>query len=202
MSRTLFRIIVVLAFAGFARTSALAGDPQKPASPLQEIYACAQISDNAKRLACYDAATGRLQEAEKAGEIVAVHTQALRSIRKEAFGFNLPSLPKLHLPFLSKSKKANALADADSKEGRIIKQKKSGEIANVEYQVDHIVSRPYGKHLFYLANGQVWEQTDSKHIVYPKHDKSLRVQIRKAAMGSYLLRINGKGRAIRVKRRE
>ncbi len=177
---------------------AMAGEKTE-VSPLQGIYACTEIRDDAKRLACYDAAAGRLRKAETSGEIVAVHSKELRSIRKEAFGFNLPSLPKLHLPFISKTGSATK---ADLTEGHIIKQKKSGEISNVEYAVDHIAVKGYGTHWFYLKNGQVWVQTDSKRVTYPKHSKDLKVQIRKASMGSYLLRINGKGRAIRVRRRE
>ena len=45
---------------------------QSTSSPnsLSEIYACADIADSTARLACYDASVGRLETAEKSGDIV------------------------------------------------------------------------------------------------------------------------------------
>jgi hypothetical protein len=180
--------------------SVRAGDDEKNASPLAAIYQCAAIDDEAKRLTCYDDAVGRLKQAESAGEIVAAKSKDLRSIRKEAFGFNLPSLPKLHLPFIKKRKDGEVREDENLKDGEILKQRDDGEILSVAYAVDHITVKRSGAHWFYLTNGQVWVQTDRNRLSYPKRDKNLKVQIRKAAMGSYFLRINGKGRAIRVRR--
>jgi len=53
-----------------------------------------------------------------------------------------------------------------------------------------------------MTNGQVWEQTDSIDVRIPKvrNGKSNTVKISKASLGSFFLRVNGKGSAIRVRR--
>ena len=181
--------------------SAVAADKPAP-TPLSDIYACTEITDNSRRLACYDAAAGKLRAAEKVGEFVAVKREDIKTIKKEAFGFNMPSLPKLKLFFLKGKKAENAFAQVDtSKKGSVIlEQDKNGEISKVEYGIDHIVTKAYGVHWFYLKNGQVWKQIDSLGVRYSKKNKNLMAQIRTASMGTYFLRINGRGRAIRVKR--
>ena len=44
------------------------------------------------RLACFDAAAARLDEAEKKGDIVVVDRRQAQEVRRQAFGFTLPSL--------------------------------------------------------------------------------------------------------------
>ncbi len=60
----------------------------------------------------------------------------------------------------------------------------------------------YKKLRVYLKNGQVWEQTDSVQITPPRISKSRTpfAKITKASMGSHFLRVNGKSRAIKVRR--
>lgn len=60
----------------------------------------------------------------------------------------------------------------------------------------------YEKTRFYMKNGQIWEQADNYRIRVPKtkQGKPNVAEIKKAALGSFLLRINGKGRAIRIRR--
>ena len=58
----------------------------------------------------------------------------------------------------------------------------------------------YNTTVFYMENGQVWRQSDTTAVNVPNGDEGNIAQIRQGAMGSYLLRINGRGRAIRVRR--
>ena len=53
-----------------------------------------------------------------------------------------------------------------------------------------------------MTNGQVWEQIGTTKLRIPKvkNGVSNTAEIRKAAIGSYLLQINGEGSAVRVKR--
>ncbi|PHS24552.1 MAG: hypothetical protein COA84_09230 [Robiginitomaculum sp.] len=176
------------------------GADQKTTTPLSNIYTCIDITDDAARLVCYDAAAGRLRVAEKAGEFVAVESKDILNIKKDAFGFSLPSLPKLKLPTL-RGRSVNALADADNGAGQILAQSDAGEINKVEYIVDRIEKFGYNSHLFYLKNGQVWKQKGEEIFSYSKSIKPTTVVIRRASLGSFLLRVNGKGRAIRVVRR-
>jgi len=60
----------------------------------------------------------------------------------------------------------------------------------------------YKKTRFFFDNGQVWEQTDGSKIRIPKVRNSVAntAIISKASLGSFLLRVNGKGSAVRVRR--
>ncbi len=201
MTRYFILLTSTIYFLG--ATIALGAVDKSTSSPLQSIYDCSAIEDNAKRLTCYDDVAGQLREAETAGEIVAVTSKDIKSLEKEAFGFNLPSLPKLRLPFFNKGnsqKGEGVLENNDEKTGNILAQSKDGDIANIEFEIDRIVKRDHEVYWFYLTNGQVWKSIDGKHVFYSKHQKPIVAQIRKAAMSSFLLRINGKGRAIRVVR--
>ena len=53
-----------------------------------------------------------------------------------------------------------------------------------------------------MTNGQVWEQTDRTNVRIPKvrDGKTNNAEISKASLGSFFLRVNGKGSAIRVRR--
>ena len=55
---------------------------------------------------------------------------------------------------------------------------------------------------FFMANGQVWEQTDGNKVRIPKvrNEELNTADISKASLGSFFLRVNGKGAAIRVRR--
>src|SRR5262245_40795558 len=93
------RLVVagVVGFWALALTIGTAAAQTAPAAPgaLDSVYACRSIQTEAERLACYDAAVGRLQQAQTSGDIVAVDRQQAQQIRREAFGFQLPSLPQL-----------------------------------------------------------------------------------------------------------
>ncbi len=57
-----------------------------------------------------------------------------------------------------------------------------------------------GNTFFKLANGQIWRQIDSDHFVVRLEDP--RVTIRRAALGSYLLSVEGYNSSVRVRRVE
>lgn len=194
------RHLLLISCAAFFLGTISAEAADKPAStPLSGIYACTEIADNMARLACYDAAAGKLRKAESSGEFVAVESKDILNIKRDAFGFRLPSLPKLKLPSLG-GKRADAFANADTDAGQIIEQTDAGEVNKVIYTVDHITEKNYDTHWFYLTNGQIWRQTDGKKFTYSKKIKPTTIVIRRASLGSFLMRINGKGRAIRVVR--
>jgi len=67
-------------------------------------------------------------------------------------------------------------------------------------RIEGIRTVGYGTSVFYMENGQVWKQTDDGRVRVPRNQDDLTAEIRRGAMSSYLLRINGEGRAIRVER--
>ena len=199
------------------------------AAPLDPVYACAEIEGASERLACYDAAVGRLQEAEASGELTTVLRSEVEAVERVAFGFNLPALPRLKDLFGGgdKSSKSVQPPKRDALTAPVIKRGSaaiSTREAEMSQSLSKAVLRPskeikevrelvlglrstkeFGgskKTRFYLDNGQVWDQQGSRRVRIPKEKNSRKntVEIRKAALGSYLLRVNGEGAAIRVRR--
>ena len=139
------------------------------------VYACASVDEDAERLACYDAAVGRLKEAEEAGEITTVTREQVEEVQRDSFGFSIPSLPSIAMPRLGGG-------DAE-------------EIEEVTYAVTDLDRNGYGKVTVTLENGQVWRPTDSERTPLSA-DEAL---IKRAAFGSFMMKLDG-GRAFRVER--
>ena len=138
-----------------------------------DVYACKDISTDAERLACYDAAVGRLKAAEDAGEVKTFTRKEVEEVKRDSFGFSIPSLPKL------------AFGGSDDAE----------DLKRVDQPVK-TVGGTRGALRVTLENGQVWVQTDDKGIS-PRNQKEARIY--EAALGSYKMKLDG-GLAFRVER--
>lgn len=91
-----------------------------------------------------------------------------------------------------------APATADSSNGvQVVERDNDGGVERVVMVIDRIEQYSYNKYLFHMDNGQVWRQLDTLRIQLSRNQTN-EAEIRRAAMGSYLLRINGRGQAIRV----
>ena len=190
-------------------THAVAAEDMASSSALNDIYSCAAIEDDDKRLACFDRAVKSVKSAEETGDLVAVDKSQVQTLQREAFGFNLPSLPKFRIPTLVRRQAAknnisetapSDIAEEPANSAQVLEKTKTGEISKIVYSIARIKKRANGKLVFYLENGQVWAQTNPKDINLPRNVEGLKAEIKKAAFGTYLLRINGKGGAIRVRR--
>ena len=152
---------------------ALAAPAAAETTPLSPLYACQAMADAAARLTCFDQAAAAIKANEDSGAVVSVDKSRAERMQREAFGFNLPSLPKLGLP--------GSGADVEAVQATLVGLSPLGE----------------GHYLFRLDNGQVWEQVDDR-LDRPRALPAA-VIIKKAALGSYLLKI-GDQRAVRVRR--
>ncbi len=157
----------------------------QPPSPLSPVYACAAEPDPARRLACFDAAVAALKQAEEKREVVAIDQATVRTLRREAFGFQLPSLPRLALPRLGGGGQDAASADEAPEE--------------MTFAVESVGTGDNGKPLLRLTNGQVWVLVDDVRWTTPR-TKPFNVKIQQAALGSYLLQREGLNRGWRVRR--
>ena len=202
---TLLTCIVFMTFP----LGALAQDATKPAE-ISAVYACKSFTEPMARLACYDKAVGRLEAAEESGEVVTVSKTEVEKVKRDAFGFNIPSLPGLGKLFKKDKPKQTAInrsdtnvsnTDTDTKASNKKKNNFEGMKA-VSLEIKETTEFGYGKTRFFLANGQVWEQTSKDSIRVPKVRDGVpnTVEIRKASLGSFLMRVNGKGKATRVRR--
>lgn len=154
---------------------------QVPAHAADSLSHCVAIEDAAARLACFDAATGRpdragLERADTAVATVAAPTTAPQATAK-------PQAVPNRTP-------EQAAAEFGLSAAVLAEERGVTGISATVRSVDQ--SAQVGRWKVTLDNGQVWEQretgTDARR---PKAGEQ--VQIEQAALGSYLMRVPGKG---------
>jgi hypothetical protein len=145
-----------------------------PASPavVSAVSACRAIAEPGARLACFDRAAESLDAAISRREVVAITRNEVRQTRRSLFGF-----PVGKLPFFGGS---------DGEEEREI----TAKIASAR-------ALGYEKWRIRLDSGAVWDTIEDVDRNSPAAGDSVR--IRRAALGSYLLSIDGQ-RGVRARR--
>lgn len=147
--------------------------PAKRAAPVQKIYDCRAIADDAARLACFDNSVAELVVAEEKREVTFADKDLVKKTRRGLFGFSLPRI---------------GLFGGGEDE----------EIKEIEAVVKSASIDRSGKYRIVMEDGAVWMQIDTTRL--PREPKpGQTVKIRVATMGSYFANINGQ-RAIRMKR--
>lgn len=144
------------------------------AAPLEALAKCGAIGADAARLACFDAAAAPLLAAERSGELVVVDREQAQAARREAFGFNLPSLNLFGRKGLETPERMELVLASAS------------QSAN-------------GRWVFRTENDQVWRQIDSEPL--RKVKRGSKAAIRKAALGTFFMNVDGQ-RAVRVRREQ
>lgn len=174
-------LLLVLSLQGISADAKDKPSGEDIKSPLSSLYDCAGVVDDLARLACFDKVAASLKIAEKKKEIVAIDASSAKKLKKEAFGFNLPSLPKLGLPSFG--------SDKDKPEALVAPVKS--------------VNKGRAGYVFVLENGQIWQQSNGSFNYMPRGD--LTATIKPASMGSFKISVNnGKStvRGMRVRRIE
>ena len=166
-----FAALIVLttwADAAPAESSKAAGAAAR-ARELQAVIACRAIPDRDARLACFDAASAKLDEAESTGQVVVVNKEQARQVRRDVFGLQLPSLDIF-------GRKGIAATGED--------------VDKLESTIKTVSLDGSGRWVLELDTGAVWTQVDDSPMATPPRvgDK---VEIRRAALGSFFIRING-----------
>jgi len=211
-----------IAFTIFTSTGVYAQTNGQP-DELQAIYACKAITAPEERLACYDNSVGQFQAAEKSGNVVAVSKTTIEKVERDAFGFNIPSLPSISGIFGRGNKDSNTSKKVQKENDLTAPVKQAESVQNIPKSVQPPATRKrpvpsdisdvtldirkitkFGreKTRFFMANGQVWEQIDTTRVPIRKikAGTTATAKISKAALGSFMLRVNGKGANIRVRR--
>lgn len=154
----------------------LAKDESALPAAVKRLLDCRLVAADPARLACYDAAAVELAGLLTKGEIVAVDKDQVRKVRRQAFGFKLPSL--------------NILERSDKPE----------EIEQIFATVTEAHQRADQTWVVTLDDGAVWSQVDREKLSkYPR--KGSKAEVRRASLGTYFLRLDGQT-AIRAKRVE
>jgi hypothetical protein len=170
---------IVLAALGLAASPAVAKDKEAAgggrAAAFQAVLDCRGIADGAARLACYDAAAGRMGEAETRGDIVVIDRAQASAAHREAFGLHVPSLS-----FVTRALKPE-------------------EVDRIDGVVDSARADINGRWTMKLQDGAVWRQI-SGDLSRAPHGGS-KVAIRKGSLGSFLMNVDGQP-SIKVHRDE
>lgn len=87
---------------------------------------------------------------------------------------------------------------------RVLERTGDGQIDRIALAIERVRLVGYDSVFVHMANGQVWEIVEGRNLRRLDRRVSAgdEAVIRRAAMGSYLLRFNGRGSAYRVVRRD
>lgn len=170
--------MAVIAGAALIAGGAQAAPPPDPAARgvvLQSVLDCRSVADKDQRLACYDAAVGRLDLAQSKGEVVVVDREQVRAVKRQTFGLQLPSIAS----FLPKGQED----EADRR---------------VELVITSVIAGADGHQRYTFADGSVWEQTE--YFDFPKDPRpGMKAQIERGTLGSFFMKIEHMS-AVRVRR--
>jgi len=175
MLKTPLAIVCALSatLAAVAQPAIAAPAASERAKVLQEVVDCRKVATDAERLACYDKATAVLDEAEKKGDVVVVDKAQAKEVRRQAFGFSMPSLN-----VFNRAAKDDVV---DKLEATIASSSEDG----------------FGRFTFHTTEGATWIQTDGEVNLAPKPGQPLLVYA--GALGSYFCKVNHQA-AVRCKR--
>lgn len=167
---------LTLAAAVFAAPmSGHAQDAETARPPLLEgLLACRAITATDARLACFDTAATAFDTAEQQGEVTVIDRVQARETRTRLFGLNLET--------------ANLF-------GRL---RQDDQVDAIETTLTSARQDGQGKAIFVLADGSTWRQVDSERI-NARLTPGATIRIRQAAVGSFLLSVNG-ARSVRARR--
>lgn len=168
---------ICLALACLAASGA-AAQPKADsrAETVRKLMDCRKVADDAGRLACFDQAAAALDQAEAKGDVVIVDREQARQVRRQAFGFALPSISMF-----------------EKGETREV-------LDNVTGVVDSARQNGAGKWVVKLKDGAVWTQVDANEL-HRTPKAGMSVTIRQASLGSFMMSVDGGG-AFRVRRVE
>jgi hypothetical protein len=157
---------------------AYGADAERAPAALAPLLECRRITEATARLACFDSQSATLDAATSKREVVVIDAAEARRVKRSLFGFNVPKLNLLG-------------RDNDS-------EQEEAEDNELEARIQRTYQRSDARWVFLLDDGAMWVQTDS--IVFRAEPKAGDViRIRRAAMGSYLAKVN-KQLAVRVRR--
>lgn len=161
---------VALLLAGAA--PAVLAAPLPPSSTpqvLQAVLDCRGLADPAARLACFDKAVASFGVAQTKGEVVVVDRAQVQAVKRQAFGFVLPSLDLF-------SPRAGAPKDEGDERLEVV-------LRSVAQTADQRL-------VLSFSDGSVWEQTDHRDLPDDPHAGAKAV-IERGMLGAFFLKFQG-----------
>jgi hypothetical protein len=170
--------LIVVALAAAPASAQSRGDrPIETPEIIEELFDCRAIEEPEARLACFDREVAEVFEAQNSRQLVIADREQVRETRKGLFGFTLPKLGIF-----------GGGDDDDDEE----------EITEITSTITSIRRMGNGRYFIAIETGARWMQSDSTPVL-GNPEAGDAITIKRAAMGSYMAKIEGR-RAIRVKR--
>ncbi|WP_339748535.1 hypothetical protein [uncultured Maricaulis sp.] len=197
------RLLILVVAAGWPST-ALA---QPPTAPLDGLFACESVVDDAARLSCLDAAVAALHSETASGNVIAVQRGEVEAAEEATYGLRipglrLPSLPRFAIPRSEASDLAAAEQTTQTSGTHTVERDSNGQIERIDHlAITDIRFNRSRRVVVTLANGQIWQQldSDSTHIAR-SIEADTGASIRSAALDSYMVKIGDNGRWFRARR--
>ena len=168
----------LLVLAAFASANPAAAKPVDPVAErtavAQAISDCRKVAERDARLDCYDKAADAFDQAQAKGQVVVVDRAQMHEVKRQAFGFNLPSLN-----LFSRGPKEEA-------------------VDKITVELSGASKDGSGKWVMTTRDNAVWRQIDTADL-YADPRAGSRVAIRRAMLGSYFCNVDGQS-AIRCTR--
>lgn len=172
MTASKFRVQAITAAlavtAAACGSTAFAQSGEAGGAVVRSLTECRKLADDAARLACYDRTAAAFVAAEAKGDVVVVDREQAQKVRRQAFGFQLPSLTLFE--------KGAASDEIDTFDGAIATARRNGS----------------GSWVFKLEDGAVWAQNGTEEL-FRTPKPGMKVRIRKATLGSFMMSIDGAG---------
>ena len=181
MTHTRALLAASAAFVIFAGAAPVAADEKPESAYVTALRDCQGKTDPTERLACYDTAVAAMVAASSEGEVRVVDRAEVRETRRKLFGFALPDLGI----FGGRGDKEEAAEEAE-------------EFTTLNTTITGVRTSS-GSYVLVTAEGAQWQLDEMPaRLMKPKVGQTL--EIKKGALSSYFLRINGqkgvKGRRV------
>lgn len=149
--------------------------------------ACGQVESDADRLACYDRVYDSRLQADSAEE----------SAAQPGGDYNIAPVEPAPVAEQASEPAAVEQAQAEAAFG-FPRPTYSDEIKTLRSKVVRFEQNSRKMTLFYLDNGQVWMQSESRRFLMP--DEPVTAEIIPGMFGAFFLTLEGKKQRIKVKR--
>jgi hypothetical protein len=181
---------------------ALAASQAEAADPLQGLLECRAVESQTERLECFDALADAVAPRIESNDLVTVSREEARESQRQGFGLPTPSLPNV----------AALIPDFSGEPGVTEDLPEGGQaVLRADGSIDQLLDVPVtaaretasGQIELTLANGQVWRQSDRRHVrpIRDRHiERGLTATVSAGALGSHMMTLSIEPRAFRVER--
>ncbi len=171
-----------------------------PANAVEAVHAqlreCAQIAKDSRRLKCFDKLARRSAPNETSAAIMpASPATPVNPAPKPSPAPSQPVTVATHTPQAGGANESMVITEADFG----LEDKRIAEsIQEIVTRYDGDFSGWSGKTLFRLENGQVWKQAQNGRVSY--RASRPQITIKRGALGSFRMAVEGLNRTVRVVR--